>query len=94
MNILTTAEYAKEKISFLHRHNDWKVETSPMDEYGTYHKTYTCEDGAVWNEVIRPIWDSIYTEVRKVKVNIGIKLLETEGWNTDNAQSIYCYEKF
>lgn len=94
MNILTTKEYEDTKIAFLHRHDDWKVETSPMDEYGTYYKTYTCIDGAIWNEVNRPIYDKVKIEVRKTMVEAEVKLLETEGWNTDDASSIYCYEKF
>ena len=65
-----------------------------MDEYGTYHKTYACTDGAVWFEVNRPTYEKATVEVKGVKVQVEIKLFETEGWSTDNSQSIYCYEKF
>lgn len=94
MNILTTAEYEKKKIAFLHKHSDWQVETSPMDEYSTYHKTYTCTDGAQWTEVNRPVFKTVEVEVNKCKVKVEVKLFETEGWSTDDAISIYCYEKF
>lgn len=98
MRVLTTSEYEKAKIEFLHRHNDWTVETSPMNQYGEYHKTYICEDGAVWTELNRPVDADTEVEVEickvKVKTKVQVKLLETEGWSTDDATSIYCYEKF
>lgn len=94
MNILTTAEYEKKKIAFLHKHNDWQVETSPMNEYGEYHKTYICTDGAQWTELNRPVYKTIEAEVCKAKVKVDVKMFETEGWSTDNAESIFCYEKF
>ena len=97
MNVVTTREYEKKKIDFLHRHDDWKVETSPMNEYGQYHKTYVCTDGAVWYEVNTPVIENVETEVEvkgvKVTLRADVKLLCTEGWSTDNA-SIYCYESY
>lgn len=98
MNIISTKEYENRKIAFLHRHDDWKVETSPMDEYGRYHKTYICTDGAVWTEVNEPEYATASAEVEvkgvKVKIEQQVKLFRTEGWSTDDATSIYCYEKF
>lgn len=98
MRTVSTAEYEKAKIAFLHRHDDWTVETSPMDEYCCYHKTYVCTDGAVWNEVNMPVWETAEAEVEvkgvKVKIQKDVKLFCTEGWSTDDACSIYCYEKF
>lgn len=93
MNIVTTKEYETAKINFLHKHNDWKVETSPMDEYGTYYKTYICNDGAVWNECNRPVYRKAKVEICKTMVEVEVKLFETEGWSTES-ESIYCYEKF
>ena len=93
MTILTTSEYEKLKIAFLHRHSDWEVETSPMDEYGCYRKTYTCTDGASWWEVMRPVYRKVKAEVCRVQVEVDVKLFETEGWSTENG-SVFCYEKF
>lgn len=98
MKVVSTKEYDEKKIEFLHRHDDWKVTTSPMDEYGVYHKTYVCTDGAVWNEVNSPVYEraEAETEVKGVKVVLReyVKLLCTEGWSTDDSHSIYCYERF
>lgn len=98
MKILTTREYEKAKIDFLHRHDDWRVETSPMDKYSCYHKTYICTDGAVWNEVNTPVWEKAEAEVEvrgiKVKIQQDVKLFYTEGWSTDDARSICCYEEY
>lgn len=98
MNIITTSEYEKRKIAFLHKHSDWTVETSPMDEYGRYHKTYACTDGAVWTEINEPVYETAEAEVEvkgvKFTIKQEVKLFRTEGWSTENPTSIYCYEKF
>lgn len=98
MNIISTKEYEVRKIAFLHKHEDWKVETSPMDEYGRYHKTYACTDGAVWTEINEPEYQTVdvETEVRglTVKIKQEVKLFRTEAWSTEDATSIYCYELF
>lgn len=98
MKTVSVREYEKIKIEFLHKHKDWEVETSPMDEYGRYHKTYVCEDGAVLTEVNEPTYEIAKAEVdvRGVKFQIEkeVKLFRSECWNTDNAESIVCYEKF
>lgn len=94
MNILTAREFEEQKITFLHKHDDWQVETSPMDEYGVYRKTYVCEDGAQWFEVMAPVVKTAEVEVCKVKTKVEIKMLSIEAWNTDDGRSIYYYEKF
>ena len=95
---ITTKEYEEKKIAFLHRHNDWKTETSPMDEYGRYHKTYICTDGAVFTEVNEPYYEEAAAEVEvkgvKITIRQTVKLFRTEGWSTDNSISMICYEKF
>lgn len=90
---VTTREYEKTKAEFLHRHPDWNVFTSPMDEYGCWHKDYICEDGHTWTECMRPVHKKVEIEVAKCKVQVEIKLLETEGWSTESG-SIFCYEKY
>ena len=98
MNIITTSEYEKRKIAFLHKHSDWTVEISPVDEYGRYHKTYACTDGAVWTEINEPVYETAEAEVEvkgvKFTIKQEVKLFRTEAWSTDDATSIYCFEKF
>ena len=94
MNILTTTEYEKKKIEFLQAHKLDEIRTTEIDKDGTYYKNYFCEDGKVWTEVNRPVYKSVEVEVCKIKTTVEVKLLETEGWNTDDAGSIYCYEKY
>lgn len=95
---ITTAEYNSRKLAFLRKHEDWTVETSPMNEYGQYHKTYACTDGAIFTEINEPAYETVEveTEVKGVKIRIKqeVKLFRTEGWSTDDATSITCYEKF
>ena len=92
-NVMTSAEYEKAKIAFLHKHEDWEVETGPMNQYGEYSKTYRCVDGATWWELNRPVDADAEVEICKCKVKVNVKMLETEGWSTESG-SIYCYEKF
>ena len=87
----TAKEYEASKKNFFKKHNnDFNTETSPMMN-DTYHKEYMFRDGAIWYEVIRPVYEKVEVEVRKVKTQIDIKLCEVEYWNTDNANSMtYC----
>lgn len=94
MRTVTTADYEKMKIAFLHRHKDWELETSPMDDKGQYHKTYTCTDGHQWYESMRPVYETPTVDVKNLKVKVTIKLLEIEGWSTEDSKSVYCYEEF
>ena len=94
MKIVNYNELAEAKKNFLNKHDDWSVETSPMDEYGTYYKIYHCNDGAQWIETYRPIYDRTTIEIRGVTIPVTVKLFETEAYNTDNPQSLFYYEKF
>ena len=88
--------YIEYKNAFIKKHNsaDWTVHTSPMDEYGQYCKNYIFTDGAVLTEINRPVYETAEVEVKGVKVEVTIKLLETEAWNTDDAKSVKWYEKW
>lgn len=98
MNRVSTQEYETKKQAFLRRHEDWTVETSPMDEYGRYHKSYICTDNAVWTEINEPEYQTVEAKVEVKGVQFilkqEVKLFRTEGWSTDDATSIICYEKF
>lgn len=93
MDILTNKEYAQKKIDFLHEAGDWRVETSPMDEYGTYVKTYICNNGNVLTEVNRPVYETVDVVVKGVKVQTQVKLFESEMFS-NKFSSVYTYEKF
>lgn len=92
--------YLDYKRAFIQKHSkaDWTVDTSSIDEYGKYCKTYTFTDGAQLIEVNRPVYETveIETEVKGVKVTLKevVKLFETEAWNTDNANSVKFYERY
>lgn len=88
--------YIEYKNAFIKKHNnaDWTVHTSPMDEYGQYCKNYIFTDGAVLTEINRPVYETAEVEVKGVKVEVTIKLMETEAWNTDDAKSVKWYEKW
>lgn len=80
-----------------HSKADWKVDTSPMDQYGRYVKTYTFDDGFQLTEVNEPAWEEVEIdyEVRGVKFHEtkSVKLFRTEIWTTESSSEIF-YEKF
>lgn len=93
---MTEIEY---KSAFIkkHRNADWKVVTSPMDEYDRYSKTYIFSDGAQMTEVNEPVWEEVeisYT-VRGIEFHETkkVKLFRTEIWTTETP-SIFFYEKY
>ena len=88
--------YIEYKNAFIKKHNsaDWTVNTSPMDEYGQYCKNYIFTDGATLTEINRPVYETAEVEVKGVKVEVTIKLMETEVWNTDDAGSVKFYEEW
>lgn len=90
---MTLNEYKK---NFIKKHSkaDWKVDTSSMDQHGTYTKTYSFSDGAQMIEVNGPCYEEVEFEVKGVKFKQTVKLFRTEIWNTDDPKSVYFYEKF
>lgn len=90
---MTEHEY---KQNFIKKHGkkDWRVETSAMDEYGKYVKTWLFEDGAQLIEINRPVWEKAQVEVKGITVTVDVKLFETECWNTDDATSYKWYQKY
>ena len=95
MATLNYQEYTTKKDAFFKKHkNDFRINTSSMDEYGRYHKDYIFEDGAVWYEDMMPTFEQATVEIKKVNVKVEVKMLRTEFYNTDDATSNYYYEKF
>lgn len=88
-------DYTSEKKAFFNKHhNDFRCETSSMDEYGRYHKTYVFADNAVWYETMGPTYETAEVEIKFVKVTVEVKMFRTEFWSSDNANSKYYFEKF
>ena len=92
--------YTAQKQAFIKKYNkfDWRVETSPMDEYGVYYKTYLFENGKIWYERMSPVYRKTTVEFEceglKFKQEVEVKLFETEFWDSDNATSRKYYEKY
>ena len=84
----------EKKVFFKKHHNDFRCDTSSMDEYGRYWKTYSFEDGAQWCEAMSPTYETAEVEIKFVKVKVEVKMLRTEFWNTDDASSKFYFEKF
>ena len=93
MIILNHKEYEQKKIELLHEADDWKVETSLMDEYGTYVKTYICSNGNIITEVNRPVYETAEVEVKGVKCQVQVKLFESEMFS-NKWGSVFKYDKF
>lgn len=93
-------EYRADKDRFFKKHikANWNCDTSPMDQYGVYYKTYCFSDGAVWYERMAPVWRkaeaTVEVEGATVKIEQDVKLFETEFWHTDSHETKKYYEKF
>jgi hypothetical protein len=93
----TYKEYTEEKKAFLNSIGDWNCETSSMDEYGRYNKTYIGEKGT-WYEVMTPVWETAEAEVEihgiKTMAKAEMKMMRIEFWSSKNSKSQYYYEKW
>ena len=73
MAVVSYKRYSGEKDQFFRSHkNDFRIETSMMDEYGRYHKDYLFEDGAIWHEDMSPVFESATVEIKMVKVSVEV----------------------
>lgn len=92
MTIVNSKEYYERIRKFVEKHEVIRVETSAFED-GQWHKTYICEN-ATGYEINREVWEETEVEVKGVKCNVKIHLLETEWFDSDNASSIYMYERY
>lgn len=92
MKIVSVKEYYDAIKKFVNKHEVVKVITSPMVEEQWY-KDYLTEDGAFAKEVNRILYEYVEVEVKGLKCEVEIKLLETEWFDSDNGYSIYVYER-
>ena len=87
--------YVEDKKAFFEKHKfDFNCDTSPLNEYSEYHKTYIFADHSVWYELIRPCYEDYTVAVKGVTIKGKAKLLQTEYWSTDNSESKVYYEKY
>ena len=88
-------EFTRLKKVFFGNHNhDFQCETSPMDQYGVYYKSYNFRDGATWYERMSPEFIDTQVTVAYNTIPLTIKMLKVEFWNSDNAFSKFYYEVF
>ena len=93
--VVNYKEYEELKKRFFEKHDyNYSIETSQMDEYGCYHKEYIFEDGNIWHESYRPTYEKAVVEIKKVSVEVEVKMFCTEFWNTEDSKSKCMYEKF
>lgn len=94
MKIVNNKEYYARIRKFLDSQDidDYNVETSAFED-NSYHKIYRFVNGAVGIEHNRIITEEVEVEVKGLKVKVEVKLLETEWYDTNDATSIYMYEK-
>lgn len=93
--IVTYKEYMEDKQKFFKKHGyNFSEDTSPMDQFGMYYKTYTFEDGAHWYERMNPEWVKETFTIKLAPVEVEVKMFRTEYWNTDNSISRFYYERF
>jgi hypothetical protein len=90
-------EYEHKKHEFLAGIGEWNVYTSPVDEYGRYHKEYVSQKGT-WYEVMTPVIERVKAETEvhdlKVEVQQAVKFLRIEFWSTKDPDSKFYYERW
>lgn len=92
-------EYRALKDSFFKKHkHDFQCDTSSMDEYGTYYKTYVFADGGIWYErnahVCRKATAKAVVEGIEIELSQDVELFEVEYFSSDDANSRKYYEKW
>ena len=93
MKTVSNKEYLEIKYDFLKSHNDWHVETSKMDTYGKYVKTYMCSNGDTITEINRPVYETVHVTVKGVEMDIQVQLFASEMFS-NKFESIFTYEKY
>lgn len=88
--------YESEKMAFIKKHGgDFRVITSPMDEYGRYTKVYAYNNGCVFFQEIMSPFEThrrVWVDEFKKYADVKLDLLKIEFFSTDDSRSKYCYE--
>ena len=93
MTIVKAKEYYEIIASFCRKHELYKVENGELKD-NCYIKKYLCEDGSQGTEVNRKVYEKVSVEVKGVKCEAVVELLETEWFDSDSGKSIYMYERY
>ena len=93
MKILSNLELTTFQNRFFKNHKIEWIEISPFRNE-QYHKTYHAADGAFMVEINRAVYEEMDFETKGVEIKMTIKLFETECYNSDEAGSVYHYEKY
>lgn len=93
MTIVDYKTFDKDLEDFNLKHGVEDVKTSSMKN-DSYTKEYIGEDGAILYVSVRPYYETKTVEVKNIKVNVQIKLFETEYWSSDNSKSKFYYEVY
>ena len=54
------------KIALEKHGNEFDTYTSALDEYDSYFKEYIFRDDAIWYEAMRPTYESVEVEIKKM----------------------------
>lgn len=91
---VTYQTYMSDKMAFIKKHGDeWTLDTSPLDEYGRYMKTYIFEDGAVFYELMGKVVEEVEVRHRGLSFKVQVEMYRTEYWSTEFC-SRFIYEKY
>lgn len=87
--------YMSDKKAFIEKHgrDGWTVNTSELDSYNRYMKTYIFEDGAEFYELMSPVTEVAEFTHRGIKMQTEVKLFKTEYWSSE-FESREVYEKY
>ena len=84
MKEVTYEIYNDDKSFFFEKHGfDFELTTSPMQEDGTYFKTYAFKDNSVWYERMSHYVTNATVTVHNVQVEAKVELQRIDYWSSD-----------
>lgn len=84
MTEVTNEVFNEDKNYFFTRHNwDYEIRTSPLENDGSYIKTYSFADGANWYEKVSPLETVVTATSHGVQFDAKVKLCKTDYWSSD-----------
>ena len=91
---MTMKQYNDSKAAFYRKHYGERGYRERGGVEGeTIRKAVCFDDGAVWNEVTEPVYETVEVEAHGLKFKVQVKLYRTEVWDTENSVSRYLYER-
>lgn len=87
--------YNDDKNQFFTKHGwDFEVNTSSMEQDGTYGKTYAFKDNSAWFERMSPVTETVDVVIHGIKVETRVKLQKISYWTTDNSRERSYFERW